>query len=136
MSRLIHQNTIVWRKGIHNSRFPGSRSRRREHHYRAARLHNRPHVLQSFFYDGGEFSASVIHDRAVNRAQHAIRNIAWSGNLQEVAASMNGNLQAVRRCGKRLYTNKSERPDFAPKDARRSKYSASAEHTAPRDPRT
>jgi hypothetical protein len=55
----------------------------------------------------------VIHDRAVNRTKHAIRNVAWSGNLQEVTASMNGNLQAVRGYDERLYSSKSVSTDFA-----------------------
>ena len=55
----------------------------------------------------------MIHDRTVNGTKHAIRNVAWSGNLQEVTASMNGNLQAVRGYGKRLYSSKSVSTDFA-----------------------
>jgi hypothetical protein len=93
MPGLKHQDTIARREGIDDGRFPGSGSGSWIHRYRAAGLGNFPHALQRLFHDGGKFGSAMIHDRAIDGAQHAVRYVAGTRYLKKMAACVNGDLR-------------------------------------------
>lgn len=65
----------------------------------AASLDDGAEMVERFFDDGGEFRAAMVHDGTIDGAQHAIRDIAGTGNLQKMSAGMNVSLLGIQSRG-------------------------------------
>jgi hypothetical protein len=56
----------------------------------AACLENEPEAFEDVSRQAGEVGTTVIDGRLRDRAQHALRHVCRSGDLQEMAASTRG----------------------------------------------
>src|SRR5258707_1386047 len=89
MACLKQQHAIAWRESVDNCRFPGSRPRSWKHNNWTGRLEDLAHTFENFRAQACELGAAMVNDRMIHGPKHAIRNVRWTGDLEEVAACMN-----------------------------------------------
>ena len=120
---LGHQHAIAGRKRVDQRRFPGAGAGSRvDHDLALRRLEDALHAGEHRLAEIGEFRAAMIHRRQVDRAQHAIRDVGRTRDLQEVTAGA---------CGACWYsTSLDELPRCAPRQGARRR--GPVRHTASR----
>src|SRR6185437_7678292 len=84
MPSLKHEHAVTRAQSIHNGRFPGARTGGGKHDYRPPRLENSAQSFQNFFSKLREFRAAMIDYRAIHGAEHAIRDVGGTGNLEKM----------------------------------------------------
>ena len=86
MAGLDHQHLVARRQRVDDRRLPGAGSRRRIDDDRTGRLEERLAALEHVMPEALEFRPAMVDDLPADRPQHAVRNRARSGNLQEMVS--------------------------------------------------
>ena len=95
---LGHQHLVAGLQRIDDRRLPGAGTGRRIDDHRLLGAEHPLHRPQHRVSDFGEFGAPVVHGRHVHRAQHPVRHVGRSGNLQKMPSSMHGHGRPSRYC--------------------------------------
>ena len=87
MTGLEHEDAITGRQGVDQSRLPGAGSGGRVDKDMFLGPEDRLHALQRPQADLAEIRTSVVNGLLADCAENSVWNSAWSGDLQEMAAS-------------------------------------------------
>ena len=87
---LRHQHLVAGLQRIDEGRLPGAGAGRRVDDDRLLGAKHPLHGRQHGMTDLGEFGTAMVHGRHVHGAQHPVRHVGRSRNLQKMPSSMHG----------------------------------------------
>ncbi len=92
MPGLERQHAVARRQRVENGRFPRPGARRGIHQHRARAAQQAFEPGDHVAGERRELRSAVVDDGMVDGPEDAVRNVGWTGNLQEMSAAAGGHI--------------------------------------------